>query len=80
MDEVWTYEWTKCYMNLTSSYKFLCQMSFQCMISMCVTYKLWMNKFFMIFITKSWNVKFVMYEDHPILVEGVKAHYNGQKM
>jgi len=55
-------------------------MSFQWMISMCVTYKLWMNKIFMIFITKSWNVKFVMYEDHPILIEGVKAHYNGQKM
>jgi hypothetical protein len=55
-------------------------MSFQCMISIFETYKLQMNNFFMIFITRSWNVKFVMYEDHPILVEGVEAHYNGQKM
>jgi hypothetical protein len=33
---------------------------FQCTISMCKTYKLWMNEFCMIFTTKSWDVVFVM--------------------
>jgi hypothetical protein len=35
-------------------------MCFQCMILMREMYKLWMNEFFTISITKSWDVKFVM--------------------
>ncbi len=42
----------ECHMNFTSSYKFVCQMCFQCMISMCEMYK-----FCMIFIVKVWDVK-----------------------
>jgi hypothetical protein len=45
----------ECHMNFTS-YKFMCQMCFQCMILMCETYKLWMIFFCTIFITKSWDV------------------------
>jgi hypothetical protein len=40
--------------------KYVCKMCFQCIISVCEMYELWMNEFYMIFITKSWNVKFVM--------------------
>jgi hypothetical protein len=50
----------KCHMNFASSYKYVCQMCIQCMISMCETYKLWMNYFCMISIVKSIGVKFVM--------------------
>jgi hypothetical protein len=50
----------ECDTNFSSSYKFVCQICFQCMISMCETYELWMNEFCTIFITKSWNVTFVM--------------------
>jgi hypothetical protein len=46
----------KCHTNFTSSYKFMCQMSFQCMISMHETYELWMNKFCMISITNLWDL------------------------
>jgi hypothetical protein len=35
-------------------------MCFQYTVSMCEMHELWMNKFCMIFITKFWNVKFVM--------------------
>jgi hypothetical protein len=35
-------------------------MCFQGMISMHDMYDLWMNKFCMIFITKSWDAKFVI--------------------
>jgi hypothetical protein len=35
-------------------------MCFRCTISMCETYELWINEFCMIYITKLWNVKFVM--------------------
>jgi hypothetical protein len=55
-DEVWTYEW----MNFTSCCKSMCQMCFQCMILVCEMFKLWMNKFCMISIIKSWDAKFVM--------------------
>jgi len=41
-------------------YKFVCQMCSQCMISVREKYKLWMNEFCMISITKLWDVKFVM--------------------
>jgi len=50
----------KCYTNFASSYKYVCQMCFQCMISMYEMYKLQMNKFCMIFIANAWNVKFMM--------------------
>jgi hypothetical protein len=50
----------KCHVNFASSYKYVCQMCFQCMISMCETYKLWMEFFSMTSITKLWDVKFVM--------------------
>jgi hypothetical protein len=46
--------------NFASSYKFVCQMCFQCTISVHEMYKLWMNKCCTIFITKSWDAKFVM--------------------
>jgi len=47
----------ECHINFTSLYKYICQMCFQCMILVCETYKLWMNKFCTISITKSWYVK-----------------------
>jgi hypothetical protein len=50
----------ECHMNFTSSYKFMCQFFFQCMILMHETYALWINNFHTIFITKSWDVKFLM--------------------
>jgi hypothetical protein len=58
MDEEQTYE--KCCTNFVSSYEFMCQMCFQCMISVCEMYEIWMNKFCTISITKLWDVKFVM--------------------
>jgi hypothetical protein len=50
----------ECHINFASSYKYVCQMCFQCTILMCEKYELWINEFCMIFIIKSWNVKFVM--------------------
>jgi hypothetical protein len=50
----------ECHMNFMSSYKSMCQMCFQCIILVCETYELWMNKFCMIFITNSWDAKFMM--------------------
>jgi hypothetical protein len=62
MNEVQTYEWmNECHINFSSSYKFVCQMCFQCMILMCEMYKLWLNFFCTTSITKSWDTKFVMY-------------------
>jgi hypothetical protein len=49
----------KCYTYFASSNKFMSQTCFQCTILMCDMYKLWMNKFCMNSITKSWDVKFV---------------------
>ncbi len=37
-------------------------MCFQCMILVCETHELWMNKFCMVSITKSWFAKFVTHE------------------
>jgi hypothetical protein len=51
----------ECHMNFASSYKSMCQMCFQCMISVCETYELWMIFFCTISITKLWDVKFVIY-------------------
>jgi hypothetical protein len=48
-------------MNFASSYKYVCQMCFQCMILVCETYDLWMNKICTITINKLWDVKFVIY-------------------
>jgi hypothetical protein len=59
MDEIWTYK----RMNVTqisSSYQCVCQMCFQHMTSMHEMDELWMNEFCMIFISKLWNVKFVL--------------------
>jgi hypothetical protein len=61
-NEVWTFEWT----NATQISHLpinLCvlRMCFQCMILIHETYELWMDEFCMIFITKSWNAKFMMY-------------------
>ncbi len=42
-------------------------MYFQCTISMCKTYKLWMNKFYTISIIKSRNVKFVKSNDQHLV-------------
>jgi hypothetical protein len=55
-----TYEWMNV-MNFTSSYESMFQTCFQCIISMCKMYKLWMNNFCTISITKSWDAEFVMY-------------------
>jgi hypothetical protein len=41
-------------------------MCFQWMILACETYKLWMNKFCMISIIKSWNAKFVMNKNNKV--------------
>jgi hypothetical protein len=49
----------KCHTDFTSSNKFVCQMCFQCTISMIKMYKLWMNEFYIISITKPWDVKFM---------------------
>ncbi len=57
------------HMNFASSYKYVCQICFQCMISMWETYKLWINFFCTILIVKLWNVKFVM--------KGTKKHTKG---
>jgi hypothetical protein len=54
----------KCHTNFTFFYKFMCQMCFQSTISMCETYKLWMNKFCTIFIIKSWDAKSMMIPYH----------------
>ncbi len=59
IDEIWTYEWMNA-MSFTSSFNFVCQIYFQCTILMCEMYELWTNKFCMISISKSWNVKFVV--------------------
>jgi hypothetical protein len=48
------------HMSFTFSFKFVCQIYFQCMILICEMYELWMNKFCMISISKSWDVKFGM--------------------
>ncbi len=50
----------KCHTNFTFFNKFVCQMCFQCTISMCETYELGLNEFCMISITKLWDAKFVM--------------------
>ncbi len=50
----------KCHTNFASSYKYVCQMCFQCTTSVHETYESWMNKFCTISITRSWDVKFVM--------------------
>jgi hypothetical protein len=48
------------HMDFTSSYKFVCQMCFQCTILMREMYKLQMNKIYMISINKLWDLKFVV--------------------
>jgi hypothetical protein len=50
----------QCHMNFTSSYKFVCQICFQCAILVYEMYELWMYKFWTISIIKLWDVKFVM--------------------
>ncbi len=52
-------EWMSC-THFSSSYKSMCQMCFQCMIVVCESYELQMNKVSMISIVKLWDVKFVM--------------------
>jgi hypothetical protein len=44
-NKVQTYYWISHHINFTSSYKYMCQMCFQCTISRHEMYKLWMNKF-----------------------------------
>jgi len=69
MDEVQTYEWTNVtqilYIHI-NSYKFMCQMCFQCMILMHEMYELQMNEFCMISIIKLWDVKFVMMGENAL--------------
>jgi hypothetical protein len=45
-------------------------MCFQCTISMCETYELWINEFCMNFIIKLWDVKFVMQIGDAIVYYG----------
>jgi hypothetical protein len=56
----------ECHVNFTSFYKSICQMCFQSTISMCETYKLWMNKFCTISIIKTWDAKFVIQPNYFI--------------
>jgi hypothetical protein len=56
MYELQTYKW----MNVRRISHLPIRLCFQCTISMCKTYELWMNEFCTIFITKLWDVKFVM--------------------
>ncbi len=49
----------ECHTNFTFFDKSICQMCFQCTISMCETYELWMNKFCTISIIKTWDTKFI---------------------
>jgi hypothetical protein len=61
VDEWSTNLWmNECHTNFVSSNKYVCQMCFQCTISMHKTYKLWISEFCMIIIIKSWNRKFMM--------------------
>jgi hypothetical protein len=50
----------KCHTSFASSNKSMWKICFQCMILVHKMYKLWMNEFCTIFITKLWDVKFVM--------------------
>jgi hypothetical protein len=50
----------KCHTNFAYFYKSMCQMCFQCIISMHEMYKLWTNEFCTIFIINLWDVKFVV--------------------
>jgi len=56
MYELQTYKWT----NGRWISHLLIKLCFQCTISMCKTYELWMNEFCTIFIIKSWDAKFVI--------------------
>jgi hypothetical protein len=51
----------ECHMNFASFNEFVYQMRFQCTILICKMYELWINKFCTISISKSWDVKFVMW-------------------
>jgi hypothetical protein len=56
VDEWNTNLWmNECHTNFASSYKFICQMCFQCMILVCEMYELCMNKFHTISIIQSWD-------------------------
>jgi hypothetical protein len=74
----------KCHTNFASSNKFVFQMCFQYTILMRETYKLWMNEFYTISITKLWNAKFMMqlYEQEftlfliDVLLDVVQAHFH----
>jgi hypothetical protein len=66
----------KSHMNFTSYYKFVCQMCFQCIISICETYELWINKFCMISITKLWDAKFVIQIGDAIVYWGCNRSWN----
>jgi hypothetical protein len=61
------YEWNtnlwmnECHMNFTSSCEFVYQVCLQCTILICKMYELWINKICTISISKSWDVKFVMW-------------------
>jgi hypothetical protein len=61
LDEVWTYEWiNECHMSFASSYKFVCQICFQCKILMCEMCESWLKVFCIISVIKLWDVKFTM--------------------
>jgi hypothetical protein len=51
----------ECHMNFVSFNEFVYQMCFQCTILICKIYELWINEFCTISISKSWDVKFVMW-------------------
>jgi len=63
-------------MNFARFYKCVCQICFQCIILVCETYKLWINKFCKILITKSWDVKFVMKDQTFLPLEHIKHYEN----
>jgi hypothetical protein len=51
----------KCHTNFASFNKSMWKICFQHMILMHKMYKLWMNEFCTIFITKLWDAKFMMH-------------------
>jgi hypothetical protein len=51
----------KCHKNFAFPYKSMCQKCFQCTILVREMYKLRMNEFYIISITKSWDAKFMMH-------------------
>jgi hypothetical protein len=64
----------ECHTNFTSFYKFVWQICFQCTISVCETYELWINEFHVIFIIKLWSVNFFILKNN--LIQSMNSSYS----